>query len=101
VQALTACRPSSPATASRPLGGLFTANIRNRNTRTAYAQAVTQFFDWCTTRKIHDLGQIHPVLIAAYIEELSASKSAPTVKQRLAPSIRCCSTTWLSARWCL
>jgi site-specific recombinase XerD len=62
----------------------FTANIRNKNTRTAYAQAVTQFFDWCTARKIHKLDQIHPVLIAGYIEELSASKSAPTVKQHLA-----------------
>jgi hypothetical protein len=25
----------------------FTANIRNRNTRTAYAQAVGNFFRWC------------------------------------------------------
>jgi hypothetical protein len=24
----------------------FTANIRNKNTRAAYAQAVTQFFKW-------------------------------------------------------
>ena len=25
----------------------FIANIRNKNTRAAYAQAVTQFFKWC------------------------------------------------------
>jgi integrase/recombinase XerD len=62
----------------------FTANIRNKNTRTAYAQAVTQFFDWCSARKIRELDQVHPVLIAGYIEELSASESAPTVKQHLA-----------------
>jgi hypothetical protein len=30
----------------------FTANIRNKNTRTAYAQAVTQFFDWAAARHI-------------------------------------------------
>jgi len=62
----------------------FTANIRNKNTRAAYAQAVTQFFDWAAARRIHQLQQIQPVVIAAYIEELSASKSAPTVKQHLA-----------------
>ena len=30
----------------------FTANIRNRNTRAAYAQAVAQFFRWCEARGI-------------------------------------------------
>jgi len=30
----------------------FTANIRNRNTRAAYAQAVAQFFRWCEARSI-------------------------------------------------
>jgi hypothetical protein len=25
----------------------FTANIRNKNTRAAYAHAVTEFFRWC------------------------------------------------------
>jgi len=28
----------------------FTANIRNQNTRMAYALAVRQFFDWCEQR---------------------------------------------------
>ena len=62
----------------------FTANIRNKNTRTAYAQAVAQFFDWCTLRSVRGLEQIRPVLIAGYIEELQNAKSAPTVKQHLA-----------------
>ena len=33
----------------------FTANIRNRNTRAAYAQAATQFFKWCEARGIREL----------------------------------------------
>jgi hypothetical protein len=46
----------------------FTANIRNKNTRAAYAQAVTRFFRWCDTRGIQDLSLIRPVVIAGYIE---------------------------------
>ena len=33
--------------ASRRFIEFFTATIRNRNTRLAYARAVKQFFDWC------------------------------------------------------
>jgi integrase/recombinase XerD len=62
----------------------FTANIRNKNTRSAYAQAVGQFFQWCEARRVHELEQIRPVLIASYIEELHTQRSAPTVKQHLA-----------------
>ena len=60
----------------------FTANIRNRNTRAAYAQAVLQFFRWCEARGIVDLDRIKPVVIAAYIEQHPGS--SPTVKQHLA-----------------
>lgn len=63
----------------------FTANIRNKNTRAAYANAVGQFFTWCDQRRIRDLSQINPVLIAGYIENHTGSP--PTVKQHLA-SIR-------------
>jgi len=38
----------------------FTANIRNRNTRMAYACAVKQFFDWCDERKL-ELVEIEPL----------------------------------------
>ena len=62
----------------------FTANIRNKNTREAYAQAVSQFFHWCEARRVANLDQIRPVLIAAYIEELQNHHSTPTVKQHLA-----------------
>src|SRR3954466_6388569 len=62
----------------------FTANIRNKNTRAAYAQAVTQFFNWCDRHRISELEQIRPTIIAAYIEELQTTRTAPTVKQHLA-----------------
>src|ERR1700683_1145942 len=62
----------------------FTAHIRNKNTRAAYAEAVGQFFHWCELRGVKDLDHISPVLIASYIEELQTIRSAPTVKQHLA-----------------
>src|SRR2546422_7001332 len=62
----------------------FTANIRNKNTRAAYAQAVTQFFQWCEHRGIRELEQMRPVIISGYIEEMQATHSPPTVKQHLA-----------------
>jgi integrase/recombinase XerD len=60
----------------------FTATIRNRNTRAAYAQAVSQFFAWCDKHRVHTLEQINPVVIASYIEHHPGA--APTVKQHLA-----------------
>src|SRR5213595_3887021 len=62
----------------------FTANIRNKNTRAAYAQALGQFFQWCDGRRIRELEQLRPVVISIYIEELMARRSAPSVKQHLA-----------------
>jgi hypothetical protein len=38
--------------ASRRFLEFFTANIRNRNTRAAYARAVKQFFDWTDKRHL-------------------------------------------------
>lgn len=61
----------------------FTANIRNRNTRLAYARAVANFFNYCDQRGLR-LSTIEPVAVAAYIENLTALRSAPTVKQNLA-----------------
>src|SRR5260370_33452158 len=69
--------------ASRRFIEFFTANIRNRNTRMAYARAVKQFFDWCGKRKL-ELKEIEPFSVAAYIEQLGAEASKPTVKQHLA-----------------
>ncbi|MBI5757880.1 MAG: tyrosine-type recombinase/integrase [Planctomycetales bacterium] len=61
----------------------FTANIRNRNTRQAYAIAVVRFARWTEKRKI-SLHELSPVMVAAYIEELGQILSVPSVKQHLA-----------------
>lgn len=61
----------------------FTANIRNPNTRQAYARAVVRFSDWCTNHKL-SLHQLSPFLIAAYVEELGNTLARPSVKQHLA-----------------
>ncbi len=61
----------------------FTANIRNRNTRMAYARVVKQFFDWCDEHRL-ELHEIEAVTVAAYIEQLGNQASKPTVKQHLA-----------------
>jgi hypothetical protein len=62
------------------------ANIRNRNTRMAYALAVRQFFDWCEQRGLR-LDAIKPTaVVAAYIEQIGARMAKPSVKQHLAAS---------------
>ena len=61
----------------------FTATIRNRNTRMAYARAVKRFFDWCEDHHL-GLDDIEPIAIAAYIEELGSDIAKPSVKQHLA-----------------
>jgi len=61
----------------------FSANIRNKNTRHAYARAVAQFCTWCE-RGQFSLDLLEPVVIAAYVESLAEKKSKPTVKQHLA-----------------
>src|SRR4029077_4338933 len=48
----------------------FTANIRNKNTRAAYARAVRLFCDWLDDRDIQDLVRVNPVVVAAYVEQL-------------------------------
>jgi site-specific recombinase XerD len=61
----------------------FTANIRNPNTRRAYARACHQFFAWCDERGL-TLMTIRPVDVARYIETRQQTHSAPDVKQQLA-----------------
>src|SRR5213593_1021585 len=60
----------------------FTANIRNKNTRKAYDEAVGQFFACCENHGLHELQQVRPMVIAGYIEQHAGA--APTVKQHLA-----------------
>ena len=59
----------------------FAANIRNSNTRIAYARAVRDFFVWTEQRGL-TLAAIRPLHVAAYVEQLAGA--APTVKQHLA-----------------
>jgi site-specific recombinase XerD len=61
----------------------FTANIRNPNTRRAYARACARFFAWCEERQL-DLSTIRPFHVAAWVEQLQQAVSAPSVKQQLA-----------------
>ena len=60
----------------------FAATIRNRNTRAAYGNAITQFFAWCESHRIHRLEEIKPVVVAGYIERHEGAP--PTVIQHLA-----------------
>jgi site-specific recombinase XerD len=59
------------------------ANIRNPNTRRAYARACARFFAWCQDRGL-TLTAIRPHDVATYMEERQATHSAPDVKQQLA-----------------
>jgi hypothetical protein len=54
----------------------FTANIRNPNTRRAYARACSRFFAWCDDRRL-TLTTIRPFDVATYIETLQQTHSAP------------------------
>jgi site-specific recombinase XerD len=72
------------ADASKRFIEFFTANIRNPNTRKAYAWAVREFATWCEANGLTELSDIEPVHIAAYIEILWQRLSAPSVKQHLA-----------------
>lgn len=73
----------------------FVAEIRNPNTRRAYARACTDFLHWCEARAL-TLPSIEPAHVAAYIEQLRqtglprkpgdvpAPLSPPSIKQQLA-----------------
>ena len=39
----------------------FAATIRNKNTRYAYAEAVSQFFAWCEKHRVYTLEQLKPI----------------------------------------
>jgi site-specific recombinase XerD len=62
----------------------FTVNIRNPNTRAAYSRAATEFLRWCEGQGIAAFGDVQPVHVAAYIEQLGLRMSPPSVKQHLA-----------------
>ena len=71
--------------ASRRFIEFFTANIRNLNTRAAYARAVSQFCEWCELQRLglRDLGPFH---VAAYIEQLAKRSPQRRSVVRTAPN---------------
>ena len=62
----------------------FTVNIRNKNTRKAYARAAAAFLQWCEAKGIDRLQDVQPVHVAGYVEQLGREMSPPSVKQHLA-----------------
>jgi integrase/recombinase XerD len=83
LETLPAAIAAAGARTSERFIDFFTANIRNRNTRMAYAVAVRQFFNWCEQRGLR-LEAIRPTTVAAYIEQLGTDMAKPSVKQHLA-----------------
>ena len=69
--------------AQRRFWEFFTVHIRNPNTRRAYLIAVWRFADWCGHHGI-PLAKVEPMVVAAYVEELTGKLSAASVKQHLA-----------------
>src|SRR5918998_1776793 len=61
----------------------FTAQIRNRNTRAAYAVAVRAFCAWADARGL-TLATLRTHHVATYVELLGKQNSPSTVKQHLA-----------------
>ena len=61
----------------------FTAQIRNKNTRAAYARNVTRFLSWIEDRGV-TLPEVEAVHVSGYIEEMSERFAPATVKQHLA-----------------
>jgi integrase/recombinase XerD len=69
--------------ASKRFLEFFTANIRNPNTRLSYMRAINPFLAWCEERGL-ELGEVEPMIVAAYIERLTQERAPQTVKQHLA-----------------
>jgi site-specific recombinase XerD len=62
----------------------FTANIRNPNTRVAYAVAVCAFFSWLDAKHVAPLAAVRTHHVSTYVEFLGRRYRASTVKQHLA-----------------
>ena len=72
--------PDAPA--AKRAFEFFAVNIRNPNTRKAYARAAADFATWCELHGIADVREVQPVHVAVYIEGLQIA--VPSIKQRLA-----------------
>ena len=82
-EGLPALFTPTPTAARRTLE-FFTANIRNPNTRKAYAKAIGDFAIWCQLNSLQELGVIEPTHVAAYVEQLQGRLAPPSVKLNLA-----------------
>src|ERR1700730_17758111 len=73
----------TPKAAKRVLE-FFTGQINNDHTRRAYMNATRRFAAWCASKSIDELVAVQPFHVAAFIKDLQADVSPPTVKQHLA-----------------
>src|SRR5271165_5173161 len=70
--------------AARRVLEFFTGQINNDHTRRAYMNATRRFAAWCASKTINELAAVQPFHVAAFIKDLQAEVSPPTVKQHLA-----------------
>jgi hypothetical protein len=70
--------------AARRVLEFFTGQINNDHTRRAYMNATRRFAAWCAQRNLDELSGVQPFHVAAFIKDLQAEVSPPTVKQHLA-----------------
>src|SRR5260370_7892702 len=73
----------TPKAAKRVLE-FFTAQISNDHTRRAYMNAARRFADWCAGNGIHELSQVQPFHVAAFIKDLQNDLAPPTSNHHLA-----------------
>jgi site-specific recombinase XerD len=73
----------TPKAAQRVLE-FFTAQINNEHTRKSYLNATRRFAEWCELHRLHQLGDVQPFHVAAFVKDLQGHFSPPTVKQHLA-----------------
>jgi hypothetical protein len=73
----------TPKAAKRVLE-FFTGQINNDHTRRACMNATRRFAAWCAQKNLDELSSVQPFHVAAFIKDLQAEVSPPTVKQHLA-----------------
>ncbi|HVR22987.1 MAG TPA: hypothetical protein VMU26_06665 [Candidatus Polarisedimenticolia bacterium] len=54
----------------------FTAQINNAHTRRAYLNATRRFADWCASKGLHELTQVQPFHVAAFVHDLQKERVA-------------------------
>lgn len=58
--------------------------LRNAHTRRAYGRAIRRLYRWLAAEAVTDLAAVQPLHVAAFIDELIATRSTPTMKAHLA-----------------